>query len=111
MPVTSQEAPLFEHEEFGEEVREKILRICRDNIIASNRTIRQIFKIDSNASDVLVNPYFIKKRMKDLCGIDASFKEICWFVDSTMTQMMKKLQLKAVMGQEMGFPGYVRARY
>ena len=25
--------------------------------------------------------------------------------------MMKKLQLKAVMGQEMGFPGYVRARY
>ena len=65
-------------------------------------SIRGIFKIDSSASDVLVNPYFIKKQLKTVCGLDATFKEISWFVDKTMKQMLKKLQMKAVMGQEIG---------
>ena len=54
-------------------------------------SIRGIFKIDSSASDVLVNPYFIKKQLKTVCGLDATFKEISWFVDKTMKQMLKKL--------------------
>ena len=80
-----------EEELFGQDVEDRILRICRDNIISTNLTIRAIFKIDSSASDVLINPYFIKKRLKDVCGLDATFKEISWFVDKSMKRMLKKL--------------------
>lgn len=92
-------------------MEEKILRICRDNIISNNCTIRDIFKIESKASDILVNPYYIKKKMKDVCGVDVPYREISWFINKSMKQMLKKLQLKGVLGQEMGMPGYVRSRY
>ena len=85
-------------EEFGQDVEDKILRICRDNIISNNCSVREIFKIESKASDILVNPYFIKKKMKDVCGLDVSYREISWFVDKSMKQMLKKLQLKGVLG-------------
>lgn len=92
-------------------MEERILRICRDNIITNNSSIRRIFQIESKSSDVLVNPYYIKKKMKDVCGIDCSYREISWFINKSMVNMLKKLQLKGVLGQEMGMPGYVRARY
>lgn len=87
------------------------MRICRDNIITQNASIRKIFQIESKSSDVLVNPYYIKKKMKDVCGIDCTYQEISWFINKSMVNMLKKLQLKGVLGQEMGMPGYVRARY
>ena len=59
----------------------------------------------------MVNPYFIKKKLKDICGLEVSFKDISWFIEVTMKQMLKKLQLKGVLGQEIGMPGYIRARY
>ena len=80
-----------EGEEFGPAVEERILRICRDNIISNNSSIREIFKIESKASDILVNPYYIKKKMKDICGVDISYREISWFINKTMNQMLKKL--------------------
>ena len=49
--------------------------------------------------------------MKDVCGADIAYREIAWFVNKMMIQMLKKLQLKGVLGQEMGMPGYVRSRY
>ena len=98
-------------EEFGPEVEERLLRICRDNIISRNVSIRGIFKIESKASDILVNPYFMKKTMKDVCGMDVSFREISWFINKSMKVMVKKLQMRGVLGQEIGMPGYVRARY
>ena len=87
------------------------MRICRDNIIASNQTIRETFKIESKAADILVNPYFIKKRMKDVLGFDVTYREISWFIEKSIKQLDKKLKLKGVMGQEIGMPGYVRSRY
>lgn len=83
---------------FGPETEEKILRICRDNIISNNSTIREIFKIESKASDILVNPYYIKKKLKDVCGVDVTYREISWFISKIMQQTLKKLQLKGVLG-------------
>lgn len=49
--------------------------------------------------------------MKDVLGMDVSFREISWFIEKSMRNLNKKLQLKGVMGQEMGMPGYIRSRY
>ena len=100
-----------EDDECSPDVEEKILRIIRDNIIANNSSVREVFKIESKASDILVNPYFVKKRLKDVCGLDMPYPEISKFVNKSMQVMMKKLQIKGVLGQEMGMPGYTRARY
>ena len=70
--------------EFGADVEEKILRIIRDNIISNNSNIREIFQIESKASDILVNPYYIKKKMKDVCGVEITYREISWFINKTM---------------------------
>lgn len=43
-----------------------------------------MFKIESKASDILVNPYYIKKKMKDVCGVDIPYREIAWFINKTM---------------------------
>ena len=43
--------------------------------------------------------------------MDVPYREISWFINKSMKQMLKKLQLKGVLGQEMGMPGYVRSRY
>jgi hypothetical protein len=49
--------------------------------------------------------------MKDVCGADITYREIVWFVNKMMVQILKKLQLKGVLGQEIGMPGYTRSRY
>lgn len=50
--------------------------ITRDYIIAKNLQIRESFGIKTQTSDVLVHPYFIKRKIKDICGNDVNFYDI-----------------------------------
>ena len=69
-----------EYELMGEETTEKMVRIIRDSVVAKMVNLRDLFDIKTTSVDVQVNPYFIKRRIKDIAGSDATFKEIDWFV-------------------------------
>jgi hypothetical protein len=55
---------------------ENIMVITRDFIISKNLSIRDGFGIQSLTQDVLVHPYFIKRKIKDICGNDVNFHDI-----------------------------------
>ena len=73
-----------------EDIKEKILRYTRDYIISKNLTIRQAFGIDSLRQDINVHPYFIKHKLKEICGQDVGFKEIEMLVRKLMILTRKK---------------------
>lgn len=55
-------------EEIDEDTKEKILRYARDYIISKNLTIRSAFGIESLKIDILVHPFFMKYKLKEICG-------------------------------------------
>ena len=57
-----------DEDQLDEDVKEKILRYTRDFIISKNLTIRQAFGINSLRQDINVHPYFIKHKLKEICG-------------------------------------------
>ena len=69
---------------------EKIMIITRDFIISKNLSIRDGFGIKSMTQDVLVHPYFIKRRIKDICGNDVNFNDIELMVRKIMETTHKK---------------------
>ena len=58
----------------------------RDTIIQNNVTIRKQFGITSASADLQVVPYFMRKKIKSICGTDASYKEISWLVRTLQIQ-------------------------
>lgn len=76
--------------DFGQEEQEKIIRMVSDYIYGKNLGIRACFEIESFTLDVLVQPYFMKRKLKEICGENASFKEIDWFIRKLMQQTVKK---------------------
>jgi hypothetical protein len=62
-----------EYEDMGEETVEKLVRIIRDAIIAKTNSLREMFNIKSVAIDLQMQPYFVKRKLKDICGNDATF--------------------------------------
>ena len=71
--------------------KDKIQRIIRDSIIQNSATVRKIFAVTSMSADVQVSSYFMKKKLKEICGTDATFKEISWFVRTLQTQTIQKI--------------------
>lgn len=69
-----------ELEDMGDETTDKMVRILRDAIIAKQTSMREMFDIKSTQIDIQIQPYFVKRRCKDICGSDATFVEIEWFV-------------------------------
>lgn len=63
-----------------EEIRDKILRYVRDYIISKNFTARQAFDIDTLTGDVMVHPYFIKRKLKVICGDEIPYQDIDTFI-------------------------------
>lgn len=49
------------------------MRITKDYIISKNLTIRQAFEIETLKQDLNVHPYFIKYRLKNICGQEVDF--------------------------------------
>lgn len=72
--------------EFGDEVRDRVMRVVRDHIISKNLTIRGCFDIRAFSIEVMVKPYFIKRKLKDICGSDATFKEIDWLIRTLLAK-------------------------
>lgn len=85
--------------------------ITRDYIISKNLSIREGFGIKSLTQDVMVHPYFIKRKIKDICGNDVNFHDIELLVRKIMTTTQKKQELQAVVGIELGQPGHIRTRH
>ena len=85
--------------------------MIRDSIIQKSLTVRNRFDITSLSADVQVTPYFMKKKLKEICGSDATFKEISWIVRTLQTQTIQKIKLRSVLGIEVGQPGHVKTRY
>jgi muramoyltetrapeptide carboxypeptidase LdcA involved in peptidoglycan recycling len=63
----------YQEEKEDEERMEKIMQLTRDFIISRNMSIRDGFGIKSLTQDVLVHPYYIKRKIKDICGNDVDF--------------------------------------
>jgi hypothetical protein len=49
-----------------------------------------------------VHPYFIKYKLKEICGQDVGFKEIEMLVRKLIVLTRKKQQLAAVVGVQLG---------
>lgn len=98
-------------DEIDEDTKEKILRYARDYIISRNLTIRSAFGIESLKIDILVHPFFMKFKLKEICGQDVSFKEIEVLVRKLMSLTKKKEELAAVVGIQLGQPGHIRTRH
>ena len=58
-----------------------------------------------------MHPYFIKHKLKEICGQDVGFKEIEMLVRKLIVLTRKKQQLAAVVGVQLGQPGHIRTRY
>lgn len=58
--------------------------------------MREEFEIKGSALDVQVKPYFIKRKLKDLSGSDATFREIDWFIRRLIEFTEQKLQYRTV---------------
>jgi hypothetical protein len=71
---------LPDYEEMGDETAEKMVRIIRDGIISKTSSFREAFDIKNTVVDMQLQPYFVKRRIKDIAGNDATFVEIAWFV-------------------------------
>jgi hypothetical protein len=69
-----------EYEDMGVETIDKLVRLIRDAIIAKTNNLREMFEIKSLAIDIQMQPYFMKRKLKDIVGNDATFIEIEWFV-------------------------------
>lgn len=80
----------IDDDQLDEDIKEKILRYTRDFIIAKNLTIRIAFGIDSLKQDIILHPYFVKHKLKEICGQDVSFKEIEMLVRKLMILSRKK---------------------
>lgn len=87
---------LTEYEEMGDETTEKMVRIIRDSVVAKTSSLREMFDIKTSSIDVIVQPYFIKRRIKDIVGSDATFKEIEWFVRKLISMSEQKLSYRTV---------------
>ena len=70
------------------------MRIIRDFIISNNLTVRRIFGVQSLAADVQVTPYFMRRKIKHVCGVDVTYKEVTWLVKKIMKTSLKKVKMK-----------------
>ena len=77
-------------DQLDEDIKEKILRYTRDHIISKNLTIRNAFGIETLKQDINVHPYFIKHKLKEICGQDVGFKEIEMLVRKLIVLTRKK---------------------
>ena len=100
-----------EEEPLNEEIRDKILRFVRDFIISKNMTVRDAFEIKTLSSDVLIQPYFIKRKLKFICGNDVTYKDIDVLIRKLMSIRAKKQKLASVVGIELGEIGHIRTPY
>jgi hypothetical protein len=64
--------------------------ITRDFIISKNKTIRDGFKIKTMTQDVIVHPYYMKRKIKDICGNDVTFDEIEVMIRKLMADSLRK---------------------
>ena len=80
----------YEEQKIEDDKLEKIMIITRDYIISKNKTIREGFKIKTLTQDVLVHPYFMKRKIKDICGNDVTFEEIEMMVRKLMNDTQRK---------------------
>lgn len=108
--TASEKQSLLEEKE-DEHSMDKIMVITRDYIISKNYTIREGFGIKSLTQDVLVHPYYMKRKIKDICGNDVNFRDIESIVRKIMNDTRKKQELQSVVGIELGQPGHIRTRY
>ena len=110
-PGEDAEEPVVIDGKSGEEIEDRVLRVIRDNIISCGKHLREVFGIKSEAIDVQLSPYYMKRKIKDTLGQDATYKEVSWFVDKLMMQNFKKILMRSVSGKELGQTGFVKSRY
>lgn len=87
------------------------MRFVRDFIISKNMTVREAFEIKALEGDVLIQPYFIKRKLKFMCGNDVTYKDIDVLIRKLMSIRAKKQKLASVVGIELGELGHIRTPY
>jgi len=74
-------------------------------------TVKEAFSIKSLRGDVLVQPYFMKRKLKIICGNDVSYKDIDLLIRKLLQIRQKKQKLASVVSIEIGEVGHVRTPY
>ena len=92
----------MDEEEYNLQTKEKIVRQIRDIIIQANTTIRKQFEITSESADLQLEPYYMRQRIKQVCGPDSSYEEIANFVENIQMYCEQKIKLQSIMEVEVG---------